>query len=297
MASLASVELGYHGHDHKASSTDADVKLAREKEGRCGECGNHTHELKKSGGFLKSSIAKIPLTNQFGMNGVCLICRSSISDKSHKGLPVTDASENKFAGESQPKKDVHQFKSSILIPAGQYIADDAKYYWEKLFDTKRIYRDASLIILDNGVVELSTLYAIDLMFLEAPTVSEVQICLFRPVSSDIRSRSIEAAFSGMTLISKISVPVDVSHRSIQRINLSQNQIEVAAGCYVGIQVEHGGLNLAMDDVSDSIDSWIWKYEAPFLQGIGGVVDLNGRRRKRTVGFMPIFKNDWMCMLR
>jgi len=296
MASLASVELGYHGHNHKAPKTDADVKLAREKEGRCGECGNHTHELKKSGGW-KSSIVKIPLTNQFAMNGVCLICRSSISDKSHKGLPVVDASESKCAGESQPKKDVHQYKSSILIPAGHYIADDAKYYWDKLFGTKRIYRDASLIILDNCVVEFSTLYAIDLMFLEAPAVAEVQLCLFRPVSSDVRSRSIEAAFSSMTLISKISVPVDVSYRSIQRINLSQNQIEVVAGCYVGIQVELGGLNLALDDESDSIDSWVWKYDAPFLQGVGGVVNLNGRRRKRTVGFMPIFKNDWMRMLR
>ena len=107
---------------------------------------------------------------------VCLICRSSISDKSHKGLPVVDASESKCAGESQPKKDVHECKSSILIPAGHFIADDAKYYWHKLFGTKRIYRDASLIILDNCVDELSTLYAIDLMFLEAPAVAEVQLC-------------------------------------------------------------------------------------------------------------------------
>lgn len=58
---------------HKASSTDADIALQREREGRCGTCGTHTHQVNRK--LLQFRAKKIPLTVAGQVqNGRCLAC-------------------------------------------------------------------------------------------------------------------------------------------------------------------------------------------------------------------------------
>lgn len=61
------------------SKTDANVKTRREKEGRCGECGIKTHEVKKA---LFRVISKTPITIPNEVHrGRCLLCKPlSFSD-------------------------------------------------------------------------------------------------------------------------------------------------------------------------------------------------------------------------
>ena len=63
------LSVGYEKHEHKAASTDADVKLFREKKGQCGECGNILFSFT---GVFKGN--KVPVNNDFANNGVCLRC-------------------------------------------------------------------------------------------------------------------------------------------------------------------------------------------------------------------------------
>lgn len=68
---MAEITIG--GHFHSAPKTDANVRTRREKEGRCADCGMHTHRIEKK--ILPRRNEKIPLTIEGQvLRGRCLLC-------------------------------------------------------------------------------------------------------------------------------------------------------------------------------------------------------------------------------
>ena len=65
-------QASYHAHDHVGTKTE-DLRIQREKEGRCGDCGRRTHEVKHA--LLGGVVKKIPLQIPGKVDdGSCLRC-------------------------------------------------------------------------------------------------------------------------------------------------------------------------------------------------------------------------------
>ena len=95
---LSCFETGNHVHDHAGTKIE-DLKIEREKEGRCGECGRKTHEISTKYMFRSKKVA----LNKPGEvdDGCCLICyppqseltSSSSSASSDNGLSTQRSSQ------------------------------------------------------------------------------------------------------------------------------------------------------------------------------------------------------------
>ena len=68
------MEVGVHGHVHKAESTSADVVIAREKRGQCPGCAQQTYRIGCCG------LTRTPLTMDGRVdNGTCLKCHPVVA--------------------------------------------------------------------------------------------------------------------------------------------------------------------------------------------------------------------------
>lgn len=260
---MASLEFGFHGHSHKASTTDADVKLSREKEGRCGDCGNQTHDVKSvNKGFFFKETQKSPLNNQYVANGVCLICHG----EKLKALSPTVS-----------EKDEEQLLPPAVASAKYTIPD---FDWSSL---TRVYRDASLIILHSAVASDAVLTGVKLQLLDVLTTNELEVCIFE--QQQRAAKTILGTEVFMRLIHSVSLPVNATAMSVQEIRLT-TALNVHKGHFIGIQNRSGGMNLALDD-SPGNNHFIWKFEKP-LSCVGSEVCVTERLKERKVGFVPIY---------
>ena len=57
---------------YEPPTNDTDLKLDREKHGRCANCGMQTHEERH--GLFFVGTALVPLTNDTVLRGRCLVC-------------------------------------------------------------------------------------------------------------------------------------------------------------------------------------------------------------------------------